>query len=96
MHEILVFGNFHIVPLFNFVEVVSELQKNFIFEDTKYIFLFEIMTNALVIHSFRLFYIYDLLLSQELKDWIKGKCYEHQFHLMNGIHSHDCSSIIHS
>jgi hypothetical protein len=74
VHEILVFGNFHIESSFNFVEVVSELQNFFIFEDTKYFFLFEIMTNALVIHCFILFYLYDLLLSRELKDWVKAKC----------------------
>jgi hypothetical protein len=67
VHEILVFSNFHIESLFNFVEVVSELQTFFIFEDTKYIFLFEIMTNALVIRNFRLFYMYESLLSQKLK-----------------------------
>ncbi len=96
MHEILVFSNFHIEFSFNFVKVVSELQNFFIFENTKYIFFFEIMTNALVIRSFRLFYIYDLLLSQELKDWVKAKCYEHHFHMMNGVHSYECSFMIHS
>jgi hypothetical protein len=36
-------------------------------------FIFETMVNAIILHSYRISYVYELLLCQELGDWVKAR-----------------------
>jgi hypothetical protein len=36
-------------------------------------FMFETMVNAMILHSYRISYVYELLLCQELGDWVKAR-----------------------
>jgi hypothetical protein len=50
-----------IQPLFSFFEDTSNINH-----------LFENM-NALILHRYKISYMYDLLLNQDLEDWVKAR-----------------------
>jgi hypothetical protein len=59
----------------NLFDFLHELQS-FSFYVNTYMnckFVFETMANALILHSYKISCVYELLLSQELGDWVKTR-----------------------
>jgi hypothetical protein len=54
-------------------DFMSELQSSHFHGNRRSrMFLFETMVNAMNLHSYRTFCIYNLLLNQDLGDWVKA------------------------
>lgn len=72
-HDLLVLNHFETNLSFQFLGFVNEQPPSFYFcKDTSFVLFFQMM-NVLIFNMYRLSYVYDLLLGQDLGDWVKAR-----------------------
>jgi hypothetical protein len=71
-HDLLFLGHFETKSSFPSLGFVSDQPSFPFFQNIDFVLVFQKM-NVLIFHKYRLSCVYDLLLSQELGDWVKAR-----------------------